>query len=369
MKRISFGMWISVFFGGIWQFVRSVFSWKNKTPFWRVIWSVLTVCVVVLTCMIGYAFCDELIRRNSWEYDVSYDPQLSKELRFRNNGYNLGESYIYNSRTKKKVLKGIDWIARPLDDDSLIVVAKDGKRGYLNRFTGKMAIPLKYDAAWIFSDGIAAVCEGDSVYFIDHSGKSINSKKFAREDGYNNYAYHGKYAAMPENGKYGLIDRKGNWVHGPEYTYIECASRNLWFAGKDGKHGVIDADGKMIIPCEYDQISIYPENGITVGLSDHSKKRLDYEGNVVDDFVFDEVYFISYYSDEFDEEGNRKEIAADMHKYSVDNYYGLMTRNGIPVTPPLYSNIEAVAPNVYQCHIPNTDKCILVNGKGEKINE
>lgn len=46
-----------------------------------------------------------------------------------------------------------------------------------------------------------------------------------------------------------------------------------------------------------------------------------------------------------------------------------MTKDGIPVTAPLYSDIEAVTPGVYQCHIPEAYECIMVNAKGEKIND
>lgn len=65
-NKITFGMWLSVFFGGIWQFIRNIFSWKNKTPFWRVIWATITVCVVSVTCMLGYAFYDEFMRHKSY---------------------------------------------------------------------------------------------------------------------------------------------------------------------------------------------------------------------------------------------------------------------------------------------------------------
>ena len=61
-KKITFKMWLSVFFGGIWQFIRNIFSWKNKTPFWRVIWATITVCIVAFTSMLGYAFYDEFMR-------------------------------------------------------------------------------------------------------------------------------------------------------------------------------------------------------------------------------------------------------------------------------------------------------------------
>ncbi len=359
-KKISFREWIAIVFGGVWQFVKNIFSWKSKTPFWRVIWAIITICIVCVTGMIAYIFVRDIVSHSSWNYDVRYDPYVSKAYKFRNNGYENGTSFIYNVHTKKKILKGIDWIAQPLDGDSLIVVAKDGKRGYWNRLTGKMSIPLKYDAAWIFSDGAAAVCEGDSVYFIDHSGKPINGKKYARDWGYNGYAYHGEYAAIPVDGRFGLVNRKGEWVYSPEYSEIEIAPKNVWYAEKDGKKGVIGGDGKFIVPLEYYHVHIYPESGIVVGMADHSQKRLDYGGNVVDEFVFDEIYCISYYTDEYDEDLNRKEKEAEMLKYSVDNYYGLMTKGGVPVTPPLYSGIEALGPNLYQCHIPGTYKSVIV---------
>ncbi len=364
-------MWISVFFGGIWQFIRNIFSWKNKTPFWRVIWVVITTCIVVFTCMVGYAFYDEFYSGKSDIYWNRYDPNLSPDFKFRNNGYDAVDSYIYNSKTNKKVLTGIEWIARSLDGDSLIVVAKDGKRGFFNRFTGEMTIPLKYDAAWIFSDGVAAVCEGDSVYFIDHSGKPINNKKYARTEEYNNYAYHGEYAAIPEKGKYGLVDRKGAWAILPEYDDIIIGPRDLWHVYNNDKWAVVGANGQFIMPIEYESVWIQHDKGITVARADdHSQSRYDYDGTLLDKFIFDEVFEMAYYIDEFDEDGNQKRAIDSMMKYTANCHFGLMTRDGVPVTPPLYYNISCVAPGVYQCQISGyMSDCIMVNAKGEKINE
>ena len=142
--------------------------------------------------MLGYAFYDEFVRRSGYRYswEDRYDSSLSPYFKYRNNGYNEGKSYIYDSRTKKKVIKDIDWIAVPEDGDSLIIVAKDGKRGFVNRYTAETVIPFKYDAAWSFTDGVAGVCEGDSVYFINHSGKPIHGKKFARQRGYDRSEEH-----------------------------------------------------------------------------------------------------------------------------------------------------------------------------------
>lgn len=364
-------MWLTVFFGGIWQFIRNIFSWRNKTPFWRVIWATITLCVVVVTGMLCYSFIEYYTRYDSYDYMEEYDTILSSNFKFRNNGINSGKSYIYDARTKKKVMKDIDWIAVPEDGDSLIIVAKDGKRGFVSRFTAETVIPFEYDAAWSFTDGVAAVCEGDSVYFIDHSGNPINSKKFAREKEYDGYVYHGDYAAIPLGNKYGLVDKTGEWAVLPEYSDIHIGAKNRWYVMDDGKWGVIGPDGQFVLPVEYENVWIHGTNGITVAkLSDHSQSRYDYDGNLLDRFIFDEVYEMAYYINEFDVDGNQKRAVDNKVKYSANNYYGLMTRNGVPVTPPLYSDIECLAPGVYQCRVSDgfTD-CIMINGNGEKIND
>ena len=54
---------------------------------------------------------------------------------------------------------------------------------------------------------------------------------------------------------------------------------------------------------------------------------------------------------------------------NIPNYYGLMTRTGIPVTPPLYYEIDCLAPGVYQCKVTDfSSDCVMINGKGQKIS-
>ena len=369
-NKISFNMWLTVLFRGIGQFVCNVFSWKNKTPFWRFIPAAITLCILAFTCMICFAFYEEFIRTKYYNaiWEARYDSRISPDFKYRNNGHNNGKSYIYDSRTKKKVIKDIDWIAIPENGDSIIIVAKGGKRGFVNRFTAKTVIPFKYDAAWSFTDGVAGVCEGDSVYFIDRSGRPINNRKFERLQGYDGYVYHGNYAAIPVNGSYGLLDMKGNWVLQPEYQDIKIGAKNMWYVVNNDKWGVIGNDGQFVIPIEFKQAYIHSKNGITLTNEDNSRSRFDYEGKLLDAFVFDEIHQLKFYTNEYDNEGNQKQAVDDMLKYTVGNFYGLMTKNGIPATPPLYSDIEVVTPGIYQCYIPDAYECILINNNGEKIN-
>ena len=171
------------------------------------------------------------------------------------------------------------------------------------------------------------------------------------------------------NGKYGLLDRDGKWAFQPEHEDIHIGAKNMWYAMDDKKWGVIGTAGQFVIPMEYKNVWIHTDNGITVAEADNAQSRYDYDGTLLDKFVFDETYHLAYYINEFDKEGNQKQaVDENMLKYSANNFYGLMTKNGVPVTAPLYSDIEVVTPDVYQCHIPETYECILVNAKGVKIN-
>lgn len=369
-KHITFKMWLTVFLGGIWQLLRSIFSWKNKTAFWRVVWAAITVCIVALTLMLASVWYQEVVKHGHSYFPGYFDGHISKNFRYHNNGQSTGSSCIYDASTKKKVLKGLDWLVVPNSGDSLMVVSKDGKRGFVNRFTAETVIPFKYDAAWSFCEGVAAVCEGDSVYFIDHSGQPINDRKFARDTQYGNYVYHGKYAAIPVDGKYGLIDSNGEWAIQPEYSDIHAGPRNMWCVKNGDRQGVIDTDGQFVIPVEYGYVWIYNDDGIIVAdADDHMQSRYDYDGTLLDEFVFDEVYELAYYINRFDDNGDQMKAIDSMKAYSSRNFFGLMTSDGIPVTPPIYYSIECVAPGVYQCHISESlTECIMLNGKGEKIN-
>lgn len=367
-KNISFKMWLTVFFGGIWQFIRNIFSWRNKTPFWRVIWATITVCILAFTSILGYAFYDKFYVEPR-RYSEYYDCQISPKYKFHNNGRYYATSYIYDTETKKKVMKGLDWIAIPESGDSLMVVSKGGKRGYINRYTLEIVIPFKYDAAWSFCEDAAAVCEGDSIYFIDHKGTPINNVRFKCNKDYDNYAYHGKYAAIPVGKKYGLIDKAGTWIYPPNYDKIRISSRNLWCVMHNNKMGVIGTDGAMLIPCDYKDIEITNNGGITVTLADNSQQLYDYNGDLLEGFVYLNSYHLAYYTDEIDNDGNQKQGVADLLKYSTQWGCGLMTKMGVPVTKPIYSDIECMRPGVYECEIDGKNIKILVNSKGQKINE
>lgn len=121
------------------------------------------------------------------------------------------------------VVDDLDWVSRN-GDDTLVVVAKNGKRGYMNRFTGEMIIPYKYAHAWVFSDDVAAVAnDEDAVFFINREGKRVMDRVFDYYPSlqYDGYVFHCHQCAMAQaEDSVGLIDVFGEWAIKPVWQQI-----------------------------------------------------------------------------------------------------------------------------------------------------
>lgn len=91
-------------------------------------------------------------------------------------------------------------------DGRCIVYGKNGKMGYINK-KGKVVIPIKYDEAYIFQEGMAWVKIKGKYGFIDTNGRGIIKVKYDYASSfYNGLAY------VEKNGKAYYINKKGKIV-------------------------------------------------------------------------------------------------------------------------------------------------------------
>jgi hypothetical protein len=97
---------------------------------------------------------------------------------------------------------------------------RNGKWGYQNVEDWQVVIPLKYDYASDFSEGLAAV---------------------------------------ELNGKWGAIDKTDKVVIPLMYEYVGYFSEGLAVVQLGGKRGHIDKTGKVVIPIEYIRVSNFSE--------------------------------------------------------------------------------------------------------------
>ena len=297
-----------------------------------------------------------------------------------------GKGYIYNIRTGKKSLKHVAWIAKPTDKDSLICFSDGKKRGYFSKNTGKVVIEPKYSHAWIFSEGLASVEEDGYIKFIDGTGKVVIDKKMAYIPDMQGYVFHGGYCVVDtdDGEQCGLMDKKGNIVLPLEYSSIYPTNDfKLWRLQKGNERAVLDSELKSILPLT--ECYIYIDEGtIDVTLPNHTIRKYDMEGNLINDFYISSFRMLEYEKEEIlyrtrthDDDGDEYAVpfVEEYHPQAVarlrayvagDGFEGLITAEGHTVTMPLYKDIEAIDNDLYLCTSTNYDK-VIVNGKGEIV--
>src|SRR5262250_2522337 len=68
-------------------------------------------------------------------------------------------------------------LAQPQSATELFAVYKDGKSGFIDS-TGKVVIPLQFDSANGFNEGLALVTLKGKKFFIDATGRTVFEAKF-----------------------------------------------------------------------------------------------------------------------------------------------------------------------------------------------
>ena len=251
---------------------------------------------------------------------------------------NDGKVTIKNAATGKATIKDIDldW-TQSSRNDSLAVFCSENRRGYYNMYTGEIAIPAQYRRAWIFSEGLAAVQRNGNIGFINHKGETVIGFK---------YPYHG-------NPLYYFVFEDGHCV----------------VADTTGKCGVIDKKGEWLIGPEYDNISAYREYAIVTKAG--VTKQVTYDGKILNSFVLDTVKELTctgyerYENREGELEYAEYTIKTGLFAYCVGGRYGLMDSNCHRLTEPLYKSICAVNKNIFRATLLDHYSEVILNAKGE----
>lgn len=396
MKKVSAKLFFAVMWKGVCQVCEwffGLFGYKKDGLFAKCVWRLFSASVAVIVAffaiILTWAFFSVVYEKH-FKDKYCYDPDccnseyLGKNIYYHNT--NDGKCYVFNSLTKEKTLKRLLWIAKPEGADSLVCFCDGEKRGYFNMNTGEVVVPAKYDHAWVFSEGLASVDEDGSIKFIDGTGKTAIDNVTSYRPGMDGLFFHGSYCVVDKE-SYELcclIDKSGWAVLPMEYSSIKPSDNyELWKVCKGNEESVYDKDMKLIIPPTECSLFLW-EKEICMTMPDHTMRKYDLKGHLINDFYIENVRDLKYekaeivnrppsvnkVDDEITEvidENYRPEAIAKMRAYVAGHgYEGLMTREGHVVTQPLYENIEAIGPDLYLCTVSNGDK-VVVNGKGEIV--
>lgn len=366
------------------RWVAKMFGYKAESKLGRFVWRVFATSAAIVALLVAIALVinvydeiesackDRKYKRitNSPTYLHPNSNQYVSPYVIYHDGF---PGYLYNTTLGRRTTTGIYLICKSSDGDSLVCFYGNNelKRGYFNRFTGEVVIPAQYEKAWVFSEGVACVMEKGMLHFIDHKGQNIMDKVFPYTERVDGYCFHnGLCQMLGDNDCIGLIDKQGNWVVTPEYYTMVYDTKGFWLV-QDGEknYGLLDANGQMLLPIEYDDITIHHEDScIFVRCLDNINQVLDFECNIINPCNFDEVEKMEYPTDEYDEEGILKTATANCLRYRTDDMnYGLMDRNGNIITPPSYSSIKAIGHDRYHCE--GAYGSVILDSKGNECGE
>lgn len=344
-------------------------TWRKFRGWWsrRKTWAKTALVILFIFILFG----DTGIWKIKRIFNPSYwDTQLT-DYTSVHHFYN-DKCRLYDDFNEKYITPKYKWISPVLDnedyDDTLTVFCdKNNKRGYLNAYTGEVVIEPQYDAAWVFSDGLAAVKKDNMIGFINKDGELVipfNFKHNKREYDYDyiDYGFHNGYCYMiGDNGCQGVINKSGEWCIEPNYQYISKIARYNGFITHTNNNlcGYIDKDMNVVFPDEYSKIDITPDGYILT--KDNRMWKEDFNGKVTNPHMFEYTGNMSYIIG-YNNDGDGIYKLSDTYKYYyVNEHYGLYNiKTQEFVTPAIYTDIEMIGENIFEAEINDSGSFVFI---------
>lgn len=163
------------------------------------------------------------------------------------------------------------------------------KYGYVN-LKGEVVIPPVYDSAEPFSEGLAAVTDGNTTIFIDKSGKTVICDSLIE----NNIPFNNGYAIVKNRGgDVGTIDTKGKFVINPQFKEM-ITDGDLFTVmthGNSGSnYGWCDKNGKFVINPQFAEAIPFGTADLAPVKIGGSWGYIDRKGKIVINPQFDSAF-------------------------------------------------------------------------------
>jgi len=270
--------------------------------------------------------------------------------------YKTGER-LFDPKSNKTLVNDIDWLQYETYD-SIGVLAKKGKRAFINLNTGKLLTSLSYDHGWFFRSNRGVMERNDSLFIFDRSGKVLNKVGIpARGNNLYEYLFNdGKMVVEAEPNKYGILDTAARWIMEPIYDHLEHNWDNQLYSCKLGDTwSVLNYDLDTIMCGKWKNLDISWNSGIIVTETNGIERSYSYEGKLLFNVIYESIDQL-YYDDE----------PTGLFRYTAHSgKCGLMDSNYKPLTPPQFYEIEARSKSVFFGYYG--DFGVLLNRKGQTI--
>lgn len=301
---------------------------------------VRVIIFLVVAAVLGVSAWHFFKSRHEDDYDYGYE--YGDEPSYGYVSYSNGVSNIVNPDSREVIVKDIDWChyCGESEEDPIVLFAKNGKRGYCNIVTNKVIVePNTYTRAWIFSEGLAAVEKDGYIGFVNTNGDvAINFKYSYRGNPLSDFVFHNGYCVVADSSnRIGVIDREGRWAIKPLYDHIELAKN----------YAIVYNDGDF-------------------------KKQVDFEGNILQEGIIDDIYDIYYDVKYTDAQTGEPKVGSaknnDFYEYRVGSYSGLIDSKGTIITPPIYTDISSLTPTLFKARLQDWTSIVIIDQKGRVLS-
>ena len=238
-----------------------------------------------------------------------------------------------------------------------------GRYGVIDKAGQEIVPPDTYTIVRDFSEGMAAVCDGEWIDdysyegkwgFIDKTGTEIIPLKYDYADSYSEGLAVIRIGD-DSKGKYGFIDKEGNEVIQPIYDYAESFSEGLAVVRIGGPYGnqwgFVDRDGREVIPLHYSWAKGFSGGRASVA---NTTEKLDngytYESQwgVIDKDNKEMAPFI--YDAAWNYPGGMTIVYDDSERVKTEylsrGKYGIIDKMGNEIVPLIYDGVFSFSENV-----------------------
>jgi hypothetical protein len=126
---------------------------------------------------------------------------------------------------------------------------------------GQVVVPVTAEYASDFSEQLGCVGSGDRIAFIDPAGKKLFEARFDPNDGCRRRFTEGLRATL-QSGKWGYIDRTGKFVIAAKFDEAWGFSEGVAAVRQGESWGFVDHTGAMVIPAKYFRVDQGFVNGL-----------------------------------------------------------------------------------------------------------
>ena len=212
--------------------------------------------------------------------------------------------------------------------------------------TGNLVIRARYDEVRAFSEGLALVRSKGRWGYINRTGQPAIPTTFRAAWPFTN----GRARTQTDEGKFGFIDRDGNWIITAEYDELSEFSEDLAAFRQGENYGYISTTGAVIIEPQFSKAGPFA-NGQAIVAKDGQYGIISSTGETVIDFYYDRL----------------KPFSGALARARVEGLYGYLDATGELIIEPAYRQASDFVNGV--AAVAKANKWGLIDGKGESIME